>query len=131
VTTAAVRTTAWVPILGFAGALASLLFVPGLVVSAGTTSSGVGLLRDAATGTLPWGDPRVVTLLLACGACVGGLIARNAPAIGRLLALGGLVASVAFNAKAGGTATLPYYAALAGFGIAFLGSRSPGCGPLG
>ena len=130
-TTAAVRTIAWVPIVGFAGALAALLFVPGLVVSAGGTSSGVGLVSDAASGTLPWSDPRLVTLLVACGAGVGGLLARKAPALGRLLALAGLVASVAFNAKAGGTATLPYYAALAGFGIAFLGSRSPGCGPLG
>jgi hypothetical protein len=131
VTSATVRTTAWVPRIGFAGALASLLLVPGLVVSGGETSSGAGLVRDAAAGTLAWGDPRILTLLVACGAGVGGLFAGRAPSVGRLLALVGLVAAVAFNARSGGTATLPYYAALAGFGIAFLGSRSPGCGPLG
>jgi hypothetical protein len=129
--TAALRVTTWVPVVGFAGALAALLLAPGLVTVEGEGRSGIGLVRGAATGALPWGDPRVVALLVACGAAVRGLLARGAPALARLLALVGLLAATAFHARAGAGATVPGYAALAGFAIAFLGSRSPGCGPLG
>jgi hypothetical protein len=130
-TTAAFRATTWVPVIGFAGALAALLLAPGLVVADGAARTGVAVLGDAANGVRPWSAPPVLALLAASGAALTGLLARRAPAVARLMALGGLLATAAFSVKSGSGPTFPYYAALGGFALAFLGSRTPGCGPVG